>query len=472
MSKKSKSYYHAIGNSTSQVTGSCHLIKHLDYNILLEYGSVQTNSPIDDYKTNKTKSKYLKAKQLNAIIIGHVHQDHIGLIPTLYKAGATCNLYVPTNTKKLLEIMFLDSVKIMNKEYELYKKSQRISMPPLYTEEDVYNTLNHVIECQFNKEIWINGDISFRYLSAHHIVNSAQVILYLCDENNIKKVGYTSDIGSSKLDKRYLMPLKPIEQVDLLIAECTYSDHKCIHRIKDIQTDIDKLKTIVGQIQEYNSKLLIPVFSLNRLEDILSVLYDIFYDNLDIDIVVDTPLGIKIADIWEEIIPNEQQEYWDKVWNWDKLKKVNSHEDSIVYQEDKKPMIILASSGMMQSGRSIMWAKKLLPDCRNHICFCGFTGENSLAWQIKNKVKYPIVNIEGKKLSNNIQITVLNSFSSHADFEDLLKYYSQINYNKIVLVHSEEKSKLKFADDLRNELSKVDKTSKVICSVKDMKIDI
>lgn len=472
MSKKNKSYYHAIGNSTNGVTGSCHLIKHLDYSILLEYGSVQTNSPIIDYSKNKTKSKFLKPKQLDAIIIGHVHQDHIGMIPSLYKSGATCPLYIPKNSKKLLEIMFLDSVKIMNKEYELYKRTEKISMPPLYDEDDVYTALDHVVECDSNIDIFINDSIYFKFLPAKHIVNANQVLLYLKSDNNIKKVGYTSDIGSKKIDKRFIVPFEPIRQVDLLIGECTYSDKKRIHRIEDREVDIGKLKTIIEQTIENQSKLLIPVFSLNRLEDIVSTLYDIYDSKWDIDIIIDTPLGIRIANEWENIILNKDKEYWHEVWEWNKLKKLNSHEESIVCQESPNPMIILASSGMMQSGRSIMWAKKLLPDARNHICFCGFTGENSLAWKIKNKTQNPVINIEGKRVSNNIQITVLNSFSSHADYEDLIDYYTTVKYNKIVLLHSEEKSKLKFAEDLKKKLSKVNRSDKVISAVKDMKIEI
>lgn len=104
--------------------------------------------------------------------------------------------------------------------------------------------------------------------------------------------------------------------------------------------------------------------------------------------------------------------------------------------------------------------------------FCGFTGENSLAWKIKNKTQNPVINIEGKRVNNNIQITVLNSFSSHADYEDLIDYYTTVKYNKIVLLHSEEKSKLKFAEDLKKELSKANRSDKVISAVKDMKIEI
>ncbi|EHL10645.1 hypothetical protein HMPREF9629_00860 [Peptoanaerobacter stomatis] len=75
-------------------------------------------------------------------------------------------------------------------------------------------------------------------------------------------------------------------------------------------------------------------------------------------------------------------------------------------------MIILAGSGMMTQGRSVEWAKWLLPQEKNAVCFCGYSGENTLASEIKDKV--PFVKIGKSKIKNRSKICVLNSFSSHA----------------------------------------------------------
>ena len=46
--------------------------------------------------------------------------------------------------------------------------------------------------------------------------------------------------------------------------------------------------------------------------------------------------------------------------------------------------------------------------------------------------------------------------------QDLLNYYSDINAQKIYLVHSNQSDKIPFKEELQNEISKKNKTTKVI----------
>ena len=47
-----------------------------------------------------------------------------------------------------------------------------------------------------------------------------------------------------------------------------------------------------------------------------------------------------------------------------------------------------------------------------------------------------------------------------ADITDLLKYYSDINCDQIVLVHGDMKTKIQFAKKLQDEIGKKNKTQK------------
>ena len=125
---------------------------------------------------------------------------------------------------------------------------------------------------------------------------------------------------------------------------------------------------------------------------------------------------------------------------------------------------------MMTAGRSINWCKSLLPHSGNHILFVGFATEGSLADKIKNGHKQKTITIEGKQYPNRCGITELHSFSSHANRGSLLKYYSEMQVDKICLVHSEFKSKVDFAKDLQEEISKKCKSGKVIAVNKSTKI--
>ena len=99
------------------------------------------------------------------------------------------------------------------------------------------------------------------------------------------------------------------------------------------------------------------------------------------------------------------------------------------------------------------------------IMFCGYSAEGSLSRKIKDK-KTKTITIDGKSYHSRCKVCTLNSFSSHAQRQDLISVYSggNTNYDKIVLVHSELKGKIAFCKELQEELSKRNKTTKVICA--------
>ena len=117
---------------------------------------------------------------------------------------------------------------------------------------------------------------------------------------------------------------------------------------------------------------------------------------------------------------------------------------------------------MLTHGRSRAYAKALLGDSRNVIAFCGFSVDNSLASIIKEgKVK--TIKLGGKRVANRCRVVDLHSFTSHAQRDELLNYYSNVDCEKVLLVHGDMDSKREFAIDLEQEISKKDKTSKVGC---------
>ena len=61
-----------------------------------------------------------------------------------------------------------------------------------------------------------------------------------------------------------------------------------------------------------------------------------------------------------------------------------------------------------------------------------------------------------------MDIVDLKSFSSHMQHYDLLNYYSNINTQKVYLIHSNQNDKIQFKEELENEISRKNKTTKVI----------
>ena len=119
-----KPYVEFVGQSGNDVTGSSYLVKYNEFQILVDYGLYQSNNLIEDYKTNKTRHKSLKPKQLDFVFSTQVHIDHIGKLPELYKNGCTAPLYTPKGTVKLMKLM----LNCIRKITEFFGKSRIFSV--------------------------------------------------------------------------------------------------------------------------------------------------------------------------------------------------------------------------------------------------------------------------------------------------------------------------------------------------------
>lgn len=464
--KKHKIRVSFAGTNASEVTGSCTWIQMSDYEILLECGLHQSTSLKTDYQINSAKFSF-KPKNIDFIFLSHSHIDHAGLIPRLYRQGCQARIICPKGTKELFKILAIDSAYIIGRDCEALNKSHRIKASPIYDEEDVYKALEYFDEYDFGEQVELNDSISFQFTPSGHILAAAQIELWLTEGNQTKKILYTGDLGN-QIPKFYVTQFETVQKANLAICESTYSDVMRQVTEKDRITDLQKIRTLIREVCiERRGKLLFPTFSLDRTQNILTHLYEIYGEDKEfqVPILLDSPLASKLTQAYLQLLNPSDKELLLDVLAWKNVKVVDSYEESMQWQREKRSMIILAASGFMQAGRSRTWAKVILPDKSSHIAFIGFASEGSLAGKLRN-VKTKTVSIDGKTYSNRCGITTLHSFSSHIQHDEMLKYYSEINCEKICLVHGEYKAKCAFGKELQDTISEKNKTSKVIVANK------
>ena len=177
----------------------------------------------------------------------------------------------------------------------------------------------------------------------------------------------------------------------------------------------------------------------------------------DVPILIDSPLSVKQFKIYAD----EHSELWEEV-NSSRTCLCSEWSESVAYQKMEGPMIILSSSGMLTAGRVLSHLPYILPNPNNCILFCGYSTEGTLAWDIKH-TKHKTLKLAGKRIANRANIIILNSFSSHMQHDQLLDYYSSIQCNKIYLVHGQQPEKIKFAEELKNEIARKNHTTQVVC---------
>jgi metallo-beta-lactamase family protein len=354
----------------------------------------------------------------------------------------------------------------MSRDVLTLKRKYGMEVSPIYTNNDVQNSLQYFEQFDMHELIELNKDISFRFCPSGHIINSAQLELWLTENNRTVKILYTSDLGNISIDKYYISKFEPVDKANLVIAETTYANELRSVGKKDRDKDLEKIKTVIDTVCcDNHSKVLVPVFSLDRCQNILTHLYDIYgHDtNFKIPILIDSPLAIKLSRLYEQLLDGEQLQKYKEVISWKNIKWIEEYEESKRWQHSKEPLCVLSSSGFMQAGRSRQWAKTLLPDSLAHILFVGYSSDNSLAGKIKRGKHQKTISIDKEVIPNRCGITDLKSFSSHIQHNDMLNYYSNINSEKVALVHGDFKEKVEFAKALQDECAKKNKTTKIIC---------
>lgn len=471
---KNKIQINFVGEASNDVTGSCIHIQTPNKQILLECGLFQScGSTLDNYKINNKHFDF-KPKEIDYVFVAHNHADHIGLLPKLYKQGCKAKIIAPTGSKQIAEILMRDSANIMfGDATELSAKFKR-EYYPIYTDSDVDMCLTYYNEYAFNEVIQLDEYIKFRFIPSGHILNSAQIEIWIIEGNVTKKIGYTSDLGNVNIKKYYTNIFEQISKCDILIGETTYARESRIANQRMRNKDLEKLETAIRQTcVEDGARVLIPVFSNDRCQNMLTYLYDIFSrdESFDIPVLVDSPMAIRICNVYSELLDGDDAEKWKQVLSWKNVRFISDSMVSKEWRDRGEPVVVLASSGMMVKGRSTGWAHSMLPKSYDRIIFCGFAAENSLASIIK-KGEQKTITISGDKVRNKCQVTDLHSFSSHAQRDSLLEIYGSTQCEKIVLVHGDMDAKISFSKDLQEEISKNNLTSKVVVANKGYKLSI
>jgi len=465
--KKSKVRISFVGNNSIAVTGSMILVETEYKTILLECGMIQSSNSIKDYKDN-AKHFPFKPKNIDYVFINHAHTDHMSLTPKLVRDGFNGRIITTEITSKLAKPMLKDSANIIRKDSEYISKKRGVNFEPFYNEDDVYNTLNLIDTYDYGIIHKLDDNTSFKFLHNSHIIGACQLELFLkTSTGHIEKILYTSDLKGNINKNYYVEDTEYCTKANIVISECTYgADEKNVkaNRVKDLE----KIKTVVNQVCLMDKgRILIPVFSLSRAQQLLTDLYCLYGEDktFTTSIIVDSPLIWEITKVYKDALQGEHKELFDKVCNWENVRFIKDYNESKNCVSDNSSKIVLSSSGFLLKGRSVNYLKEFISDIKSHILFVGYSPEGSIASKIKNGQKF--INIEGKSYKNKCSITILNSFSSHIGQIELLNYLKGISCEKVFLVHADTNSKLRFKELLEEEISKLFRSTRIIATNKD-----
>jgi metallo-beta-lactamase family protein len=436
------------------VTGSMHLIEVNGFTFLLDCGLYQGKRKIA-FELNRNFDQFDPA-EIDFVILSHAHIDHSGNLPTLVKKGFKGNIYCTFATKDLATIMLRDSAHIQEMDVRYVNKKREKQgknlFEPLYTQDDIPQTLKQFVGINYHNEVELAKGIKLTFFDAGHILGSAIVFLTLNEDGKITTLGFSGDLGRPNLP--ILKDPEYIPDVDHFICESTYGG-----RTHDNPLNAeDKLAAVINKAHAQKAKIIIPAFSVGRTQELVYAIHRIIESGRapEIKVFVDSPLSVNATEVFRihpECFDNEISEFLIKrkdPFGFDKLTYIRDVEDSKRLNDEAGPLIIISSSGMCEAGRILHHLANNIENPNNIVLIVGYSAQHTLGRRITEKEE--IVKIFGDEYNLNAEVIVMDSFSAHADADELLEYVNHFDKSRmqnIFLVHGEEDQQNIFSNELQ-----------------------
>ncbi len=436
------------------VTGSKHLITAEDgKKILLDCGFFQGRGSETD---GMNRVFNFDPADVDYLILSHAHIDHSGNIPNLVKQGFKGPIICTPATADLCKIMLTDSAHIQENDVKFINKRRmkrgEDQLKPLYNVKDVEKCLPLFLSVPYDTWHTVYENLKVQFIDSGHILGSGSVNLELTESGQTKKICFTGDIG--RYNGSILKDPKSFPQADYIISESTYGDR--LHT--DLQYSEQQLFDVI-----YNTcivkkgKVIIPAFSLGRTQELVYALDQMERKKMlpRINVYVDSPLSVNATNIMRshpECFNENILEYMKNdpdPFGFNNLIYVQDVEESKHLNDSKEPCIIISASGMADAGRIKHHIKNNIENPNNTILMVGYAEQNSLGGKLRAGNK--VVKIFGDEHPVNAEVVVIDSYSAHGDYKEMLKYFECQDKNKVkrlFLVHGEYEVQLAWKERL------------------------
>lgn len=482
------------------VTGSCHqLDMNASASLLVDCGLFQgDDASIPGGEGGSRLPIDFPLDTIKALVVTHVHIDHVGRIPYLLAAGFDGPILCSEASAKLLPIVLEDAFKL-----SFSRDRQRV-------ERYIDMVASRLVVLPYQQWFTLvdTDELNVRIClqRAGHILGSAYVEIDLNypQHKQSKRVVFSGDLGAPHAP--FLMPPQPPERADILVLESTYGDR--LH--EDRQTRRQRLEAVIEQALADQGTVLIPAFSIGRTQELLYELEDIIHTKLNtapanvppaenasasvgasspaindtrpntitqaenhspeqaftnwpqLPVILDSPLASRFTEAYRELKPFWSQEARERVQAgrrplaFEQLITLDSHADHqriVNYlTQTARPAIVIAGGGMCSGGRIVNYLKAMLGDKRHNVLFVGYQAQGTPGHAIQTYgPKGGYVDLEGERIYIRAGITSIGGYSAHADQNGLVEFVTGMQQwpTEIRVVHGEQRAKEALAERVK-----------------------
>lgn len=437
--------------AAGQVTGSMHLLEAAGGRFLLDAGLFQGH---------RAAARELNARlpfdprRLDGVVVSHAHIDHTGRLPLLVRHGFHGPIYATPATRDLCAVMLPDAAHIQEKDREFLQRRDKAGpeSEPLYGMPDALAVQELLVGVPYRRITHLRKHLALEFVEAGHILGSATVDLRISEGGNHRLV-FSGDIGRSGLPI-VRDPEPPSGPVDTLIIESTYADRDH-ESVPDAE---ERLGDAVRRTASRGGKVLIPAFALGRVQEIVYSLHRLWREGRipELPIYIDSPLAVDTTTVFrmhpENFDAREQLiAGGGRLFDFALVRYVRDVAESKALNEVRGPAVIVAASGMAESGRILHHLANGIGDPRNLVLFVGFQAEHTLGRRIQSGEE--IVRILGQEYPRRAQVESIGGYSAHADRQGLRAWVRRLGgpIRRAFVVHGEPPALGAMATILREE---------------------
>lgn len=439
---------HFLG-ANRQVTGSSYLLEAAGLKILVDCGMFQERR----FAERNYQPFAFDPAGLDAVLLTHAHLDHCGLLPKLVKDGFRGRIITHHASADLAQIILSDAARLQ--EHSDWDEAEDYQRPePLYTTADAERVWPLFHRIGYDTPFELSHDVGMVLHEAGHVLGSASIEVVVRQNGEARSVVFSGDIGP--WGKPLIRDPAPPPRADYLVLESTYGgkthikgehNHGDHHQPSPRDEAIkDKLERIIRDTHEAGGKLIIPVFAVERAQEVL-----FYLDRLreakrftHVPVILDSPMAARVTDLFQRYLNLYDAESLkllharDNPLHFTGLKVAMTGRQSREVNTMNRSAIILAGSGMCTGGRVVHHLVRYVDEPECTVLFAGYQARDTLGRKILEG-QSP-VDILSTTKQVRCRVEKINGLSGHADEPALLRWVGKLQGSprRIFLTHGEE----------------------------------
>jgi cleavage and polyadenylation specificity factor subunit 3 len=418
-----------------EVGRSCCVIKYRGSTVMFDCGVHPANQGIASLPFFDAKG--FDPSEVDLLLVTHFHMDHCGAVPYFTeKTSFKGRVFMTHPTKAIYKILLHDAVKVGHEDGRLWDEKDMLTSMEKIELINYHQTLDH-------------KGVRFWCYNAGHVLGAA---MFMVEIGGVR-VLYTGDFSREE-DRHLLGAELPTEPPNVLIVESTYG--VSLHEPRAVREQ--RFTTAIHQIVARGGRCLIPVFALGRSQELLLILDEYWKAHPElhgVPIFYASKVAQKSMRVYQTYI-NMMNDHIRSAhmagtnpWDFTHVQNLDLGRGGtagLANFDDSRPMVVMASPGMMQNGFSRDLFEMWCSDRRNGLMMPGYSVAGTLAHHILSEPK-EITTSQGDRVPVNLSIHYI-SFSAHSDYAQTSDFINTLRPNHVVLVHGAKEEMMRLKREL------------------------